>query len=86
MVETLAIAAVVTFSVGMGVALAPAVALNRSKRSDQPKTSRRKRIGNAMSFRPRAAALDSSDHEPLGLSPDETRGSTLRRRSIKHEL
>lgn len=86
MVETLAIAAVVTFSLGCGVALAPAVALNRSKRSDQPKASRRKRSGSRTFFRPRRAALDPTEHAPAGLAPDRTRGSTLRHRSGKHEL
>ena len=86
MVETLAIAAVVTFSVGLGVALAPAIALNRTTRSDLAKASRRRRTGNAIYLRPRAVALDSSDHKPLGLSHDETRRRTLRCRLVKHEL
>lgn len=83
MVETLAIAAVLTFSVGLGVALAPAVALNRSARSDRAKTSRRKTDRNE---RPRAPARKAPAHEFPGLSHDEIQACTLRRRLVKQEL
>ena len=85
MVETLAIAAVVTFSVGLGVALAPAIALNRSIRSERPKVSERKKMGNG-SFLGTHAGLDPSDHRRLGLSHHSHQASPLRHRFVKHEL
>jgi hypothetical protein len=86
MIVTLAIAAVLMFFVGMGVAVAPAAALERSARSDAVKASRPNTLGKSGTFTPSGAPSDSSEHAALALSRSGLGAPPKRQKWVKHEL
>jgi hypothetical protein len=86
MIVTLAIAAVLMFFVGIGVAVAPAAALERSARSDALKAPRTKAIGKAGTSTPSVAPSDCSGHAALALSRAGLGTPPKRLKLVKHEL